>query len=668
MSAPLTPRVSRKSKLLHLSYDLPHRVNVAGIYPKQAPNGSTVIVYGHSNGLRIVWRGGRPLKTRAAVNDDEPKVNGTSKDVVMVDLTDDDDDETPQAPSQPAAQDAEFEPDEDEQDEAEPYPRVVQHLDLPLGTEVLYLSFPHIPSVSPYRPADSIPPIFNQKIVFSVACADSSVRVITLPLLPPSEARKAADPSKHKAPYGEQILRIEGQHGHQVIPNAVSMTWSSRDPEGIFDDVDMDVEESDEEDGPRRRRRIGSAEDEVREWDLFVASHSNELSGLLHIFCIPLISNGDLQSLSTDPIFPYRTQYLSSPASHIAFSSAQYPSQRHLQVLAVDTKGSVRIYDPLAPIRMRPRSSRSVNTDESRLGAWVAAFSTGFEMPKQSKTGPPGLAHRRRILDAKWTSDGKSILALLSDGEWGVWDVDGSGPGASRTKTVSTFAIRGFISGTTQATTSTVAPTKTSGSFKSLALAPMTPNTRRAKEENLFHGPATAPTNNDTPRGGISVSTSVNNSTGAVEDSVVLWYGDEAFRIPHLQQFWARSGSSTLYGPGLTKVDGLNLQGEMIGGIEQFARKATEARMGIPRDLLIRSESRLIVLAHSSPSKPASGGSSLFAKELEERQQEDKIDRDLLKRGELDLGGMDRLLEGMTGGAGEGPVRRVGFTGLASSR
>ncbi|KAL1642726.1 hypothetical protein SLS58_005230 [Diplodia intermedia] len=687
MATDMKPRVSRKGKQLQLCYDLPHRVNAAKIYPKTAPNGSTVVVYGHSNGLRVIWRGGRSLKPKAASSGDgQPKVNGTSNDAVMIDLTDD---EPSQAPPTVVDDDVEFESEEEEEDEAEPYPPVVQQLDLPLGTEVLYMSFPQVPTISPYRPADLIPPIFNERIVLSVVCADSSVRVVTLPLTPPSHARKAADRSKSKAPYGEQVLRIEGQHGHQSIPRGITMTWSSRTSDTFPDGMEMDADASDDDDTDSFRSRKLIQSDEPLEWDLIVASHSVEVTGLLHIFRIPLVLKDNQFSFTAEPVFPYQTQYLSSPATRVYFSSSQFPSPRHLQLLVADSKGSVKVYDPLAPPRARPRSAGRDVVIEPKPGAWIASFSTSFEIPKHIKASNPYLARRKGILDAKWASDGKSIVALLSDGEWGVWAMDGASTARNAsTKPVSTFALRGYVSGAEHKASTSTGPAQVKPSSKSLTLAPMTPNTRRTREETLFHGPVATPTT-DSSHGGVSISSSFTAvGGGQVEDSIVIFYGDDLYRIPNLQQFWSRSTHSTssgsLYGPGLTRVDGASLYGEPVTDVEQFGKpKGAAARMGVPRDLLVVGERRIVVLATVSPE--AKAGGNLFARELEATDRTDRVDQDLLRRGELDIGGMDRMLDTLaSGGAGtlgaggpqgalrlgNGPaaqnVRRVGFAGLSS--
>src|SRR5215469_11219659 len=47
--------------ILTRSYTLPHRVFAAKPYPVLSPNGSAIFIYGYENGIRIIWRGGRPF-------------------------------------------------------------------------------------------------------------------------------------------------------------------------------------------------------------------------------------------------------------------------------------------------------------------------------------------------------------------------------------------------------------------------------------------------------------------------------------------------------------------------------------------------------------------------------------------------------------------------------
>ncbi|KAI4930678.1 uncharacterized protein J4E92_004510 [Alternaria infectoria] len=629
----MEPIVTTQGKLTQLRYELPHRVHDSTVYPVKAPNGSTIVLYGHENGVGILWRGGRPLK-KTAPPPKQPakpaKVNGTSKDAIMI--IDSDDDEPAKAAAEPLPK-AEFEDEEEELDPDQPYASIVQQLSLSLSTQVLHIAVPQIPSASTLRPADTIPPIFSQNIVFTVACADSTIRIITLPLSPPPHVAKD---KLHgvKPQFGENVVKV---HGHQSIPMGVTMTWTARgepsSAEDGDDDVDMDEEE---EDTANSRRKPQSRTDGG--FDILVASHSAELGGLLKLFRFEL-SETALQV--SHPVAPYKTLALSKPASRIAFNTAQYPKPRHSQLLIADSAGTTRIYDPFTlPIRKR-RGSGS----RAEPGAFVGTFRSSFESVKNVALTPAVLPSRKAIIDAAWASDGRHIIALLADGEWGVWDVDRSGP--SPPADPSAFSLRGYVGTAEKEGTSGGASSPKRGSRNSLA--PMTPNTRKRKEETLFQGSASSST--VATRGGVSVAGIRSNNGVSAEDSVLIWYGSEIHRIADLMKFWTRTASASsggsLPGPGLQQQD-VVLCGESITSVSQFDTTAQASRMAVPRDILISAEHRLIITA--STSQPLGRDlNAMFAREKVEDETSTRTDQALLTRGELDLGGMDRMLESMEG-------------------
>ncbi|KAI4927694.1 hypothetical protein J4E85_006206 [Alternaria conjuncta] len=629
----MEPIVTTQGKLTQLRYELPHRVHDSTVYPVKAPNGSTIVLYGHENGVGILWRGGRPLK-KTAPPPKQPakpaKVNGTSKDAIMI--IDSDDDEPAKAAAEPLPK-AEFEDEEEELDPDQPYASIVQQLSLSLSTQVLHIAVPQIPSASTLRPADTIPPIFSQNIVFTVACADSTIRIITLPLSPPPHVAKD---KLHgvKPQFGENVVKV---HGHQSIPMGVTMTWTARgepsSAEDGDDDVDMDEEE---EDTANSRRKPQSRTDGG--FDILVASHSAELGGLLKLFRFEL-SETALQV--SHPVAPYKTLALSKPASRIAFNTAQYPKPRHSQLLIADSAGTTRIYDPFTlPIRKR-RGSGS----RAEPGAFVGTFRSSFESVKNVALTPAVLPSRKAIIDAAWASDGRHIIALLADGEWGVWDVDRSGP--SPPADPSAFSLRGYVGTAEKEGTSGGASSPKRGSRNSLA--PMTPNTRKRKEETLFQGSASSST--VATRGGVSVASIRSNNGVSAEDSVLIWYGFEIHRIADLMKFWTRTASASsggsLPGPGLQQQD-VVLCGESITSVSQFDTTAQASRMAVPRDILISAEHRLIITA--STSQPLGRDlNAMFAREKVEDETSTRTDQALLTRGELDLGGMDRMLESMEG-------------------
>jgi hypothetical protein len=586
-----------------------------------------------------------------------PKVNG-SKDAIMI-IDSDDDYEPPKAAPQPLPK-AEFEEEEEELDPDRPYPSIVQQLRLPLNTEVLHIAVPQIPASSELQPGQTIPPIFQEKMVFAVACTDFTVRIITLPLNPPPNAAKER-PSAGKSMYGEDVVKIPTHAGHQTVPSGVSVTWTSQaepshgQPAEDEMEVDQDTANAPLRRSPRKKQvppQPAVARD-IEGFDLLVASHSPELGGLLKIWRFSLT---DTSVKAANPISAYETVTLATPAAKIAFNTAHYPKKRHSQLLVADSAGVTRIYDPLAP---RKRNGTA--------GAFVALFRTRFENIKPGVPYPPTLASRKPILDAAWVSGGHSILALLADGEWGIWDVkqDGSKSFADP----SAFSVRNFVGTSESDNSSSGASSPKSRSGRS-SLVPMTPNTRRRTQEVLFQGnPSSAiPT-----RGGVSVASLASTNGDAALESVVIWYGKDVYRLPDLAKYKARAvasnAGSSLPGPGLSQVHDIPLLGESVVSVCQFDTTRKEAQLAVPRDLLLSAEYRLIIstVTHQPADRDATTTSS---KERFEERATRRTDQALLAQGELGLEGMSRLLDNMGGGIGShntltmGNPRKVLFEGL----
>lgn len=597
--------------------------------------------------MGILWRGGRPLKKSAPLPTPPPKpakANGTGDNVIMI--IDSDDDE-PAATAPPTVPVADFDDEEEELDPDQPYPSIVQQVRLALGTAVLHIAVPHVPAVSTLRPADTVPLVFGSKMVFAVACADCTTRVITLPLNPPPDAAKEKRLSP-KSQIGEDVFKV---HGHHSVLRGISMAWTARgEASPQDDDAENAMELDDEIDAtatPGRRRRKQQLRQQSKSnstegqggFDLLVASHSAELGGLLKIWRLELT---ETSVNFAHPVVPYRTLYLRKPASCVAFNTAQYPKQRHSHLLVADSAGLARIYDPFAT----PGHKRRAGGAQNEHGSFIATFRSTFESVKDSSLTPAILARRKAIIDAAWTSDGHHILALLADGEWGIWDVDRTGP--SPPADPSAFSLRGFV-GTSERETSTSGGASSPKRGGRNTLAPMTPNTRRRKEENLFQGSST--NSSGAMRGGVSVAASPSASGGVSEESVLIWYGSEVHRIADLAKFWARTASAdsgiSMSGPGLQLQD-VSLFGESITSVSQFSITPQAARMAVAKDILISAEHRLIITA--STSQPLGRDlNAMFAKGQQEEEFTRKVDQALLSRGELDLGGMDRLLENMEG-------------------
>jgi hypothetical protein len=605
-----------------------------------------MVLYGHETGVRILWRGGRPLK-KSAPAPRQPakpaKVNGAHNDAIMIIDSDSDSNEPAKAAAPQPLPEAEFEDEEEELDPDQPYPSIVQQLSLTLHTEVLHITVPQIPTASALRPADTVPPLFSKKLVFTVACADSTIRVITLPLSPPPHVAKGKALSA-KSQFGEDVVKVQG---HQSIPRGISMTWTARGEPSVQDEPEDGMDLDDEGDTtmtPRRRRkqqsRSRSRPRTGEGFDLLVASHSAEMGGLLKIFRFEM-SETALEA--AHPIAPYKTLTLRKPATQIAFNTAQYPKRRHSQLLITESTGTARIYDVFAS----SSSKRRISGGRNEPGAFVGTFRSSFQGVKDVTLTPAVLASRKAIVDAAWASDGNHIVALLADGEWGVWDVDRSGP--SPPADPSAFSLRGFVGTSDKEGNSGGASSPKRGSRNSLA--PMTPNTRRRKQEDLFQG---SPSSSAVAtRGGVSVASSPSANGAASEDTVLIWYGAEVYKIADLAKFWARTASAStggsLPGPGI-QVQDVTLYGEAITSVSQFDTTAQASRMAVARDTLISAEHRLIITA--STSQPFGRDlNTMFLREQVENDTATRTDQALLTRGELDLGGMESMLEDMDGSA-----------------
>ncbi len=549
---------------------MPHRIHTAKAYPIKSPNGSSIILYGHENGVKIVWRGGRQFKAQQAGSAAPQKTNGAENAVISIDSDD-------EGPAGKTFEDKpEFEDEEEELDPLRPYSSTLQTLDLHFGTDVLHLAL--LPSSvlkadgSSWRDLDPL----KRKIVFTAACADNSLRLVTLPLIPPSPASKerpelrGAFTSAHagNGKWGEMVVLL---NGHQKPSDGVAMTAD-------FGASSRDLVKQ-ESKSPTRA-----------ESSIIVASHSHEVTGLLLLFRIPIKS-------PYPHIEPFQTIYLPSSAKSISFNpSLSTPRSSHL--LVAEATGVCRIYDYNLLVKTSEEDSLA-----AEQGTWLLSLYTGFQNDKnESQTGAHSGFGRKPIVDAQWVSAGSAIIVLLNDGEWAIWDIEGVGPSASqgllgrqgvKGGSKSEYSLTGYIDSAAKAR-STGPPQTTSSKF-----APMTPSTRKSTEP--FSGRVSGPV-----RGKLSVvevpSTSPSSPS---QESVVFWLGETFTLIPSLAKYWAANsgkpagGSGNLFGstPGarMIKLEGIDLQGERCSDVEQIVK--TQSSTGLPSDVLILGEHRFTILS-----------------------------------------------------------------------
>ncbi|KAL9131892.1 MAG: hypothetical protein Q9217_000252 [Psora testacea] len=641
--AVLEHRVQAADGLLHLRYDLPHRIHTAKTYPLPSPNGSTIIVYGYEHGLRVLWKGGRPFR-QTPPQIQRPKVDGAGRDdpVIL--------DENYYATLETPAEKPEFEAEEESE-------AVMQTLDLPLGTEVLHLAFPMLP-LGLTANSTSCPALLSQKLLMALAGSDCSVRVLTLPLTPPSPQSKARlqelgttciiQPGKSL--FSEHILILSNGPTFQSLPRGISLTYTSYSSDEVAGGEKSDSDSESKNVGQRKatavpRSRSVSGPRENKGWKLLIASHSADLSGLLLIHSVPLSADGT--AIAEGPIMPDISQQLALPANAVRFNSALHPAPEHSQLMIIE-KSAVRIFQ-CKPTTMDPRGSCLVASHTAKV------------------------LDRKHILDAQWLMQGKAILALFQDGEWAVWNLSNARPTAassvgnpsprsaaaftrqpeaasavvSQQETPwTTFTVEGRVEASLKAKNSLKAPVTKDSKSK---FAPMTPGTRKVQQDALFT--STAPPTDGPLRvyGGLSVvSTHGTPGSQAEDEFVLLWHENEINIISSFSDHWQNKSSAS------GNILGANVKGEpkAIQNVDLGGERCQEVSLinTSPHDIenqpniLVTGERRVAII--TSPLK----GSEQPTEKTKEEFPPPLADQQLLARGELNVSGMNRILARMSNG------------------
>ncbi|KAI4111370.1 MAG: hypothetical protein LQ339_000569 [Xanthoria mediterranea] len=627
----MIPEVRAVNSQLHLIYNLPGRVHTIEPYPLPAPNGSTILLLGHENGLRILWYGGRALKPQPEGH----QQNGNHNHGQSIAL--DSDEEADDG-------DIHLESDEEDYDPSKPFERILQSLDLPFGVAVLHIAFPSYPTEPLQRRHAALPALFSEKLVAAITCSDASVKLVTLPVAPshPLRRRKSAaknTPDRPVGPYGEEITTVTGGTDHQAVPKSVSLTLAPST--FIEEDSDLDMKEdgtrhtrSASKERGRQRSQTRSRSSSLRGaegWDILVASSSSDLSGLVLIHRIPLTGEGTQVDLTTRHTIPWRIQHLPSPAASIQFNPSLPQEKRNAMLLIAEAKGPVRILDCLA-------------TETAGHCTWLVTLLPGFQSMAR------GRALRKHVLDAKWVQNGRAVVVLLADGEWGIWDIFDAQPKAlsgdharqaSRLGNFSTFAISGSINASPHLSNADSQKLKTRDGGKAGRLAPMTPGTRRIRQENLFSGPiqqAEGPA-----RGGICIISS--QDAKATDDAISLWHNDNITVIPSLRTHWANKvkGTGNLFGNGAKgearAISNISLLGERRSDVVLLpvGPQFRPERSSSTESVLVLGETRFVVVTAPLGEPQATTRNPL----------QPPTDQKLLERGDLTLEGMDRVLASM---------------------
>ncbi|KAK4217460.1 nucleoporin NUP37 [Rhypophila decipiens] len=593
----LEPRTRRTAQNVQHTYSLDSRVYDVKTYPVQSPQGATILIYGHTNGIQLVWRGGRRLKPAKQAE----KQNGSNLDNAVMII--DSDDETP-APSKKTLVDKpEFE--ETATTNTSP-PEIIQTLDLALGTAVHHIAVLPMPSCTCEDAAWNGAEILKEKLVFAVTCGNADVYVVTLPLTPPSHESK-------ERPELQQSL-LAGNAGKGVWGETLTLLGGqTRSSEGVAITLARNRTAS----GSRSRSLERTGIHGHTATRAIVSAHSREASGTLRLWDVTL----DAKLGTVTRLEPFQTEYLPHPLNGISFNPL------HLtQLLAVDSPHAVRVFDYSVPAFPSDDTSDGPFPNQ---GSWLLSLYPSFSRSSAMSTV------RKPIVAAEWIAHGRAVLVLLADGQWGIWDIDGASPSTNssgsllskasaglRGSAITVYSVQGHLEGTSPlrnpvSQRSTTGPS--TGEF-----VPMTPHTRRdAIAATISSGPEKLVA----VRGGITIARLTARSSEPANESVILWLGGAdpiVSVIPVVSKFWesqlrrAAGGGVNLWSGSqptrMIRLTELNagLVGERCTGVTAIAKPGA-ARIrsgspsetgsgsseGLPVEVLLQGEYRLVIVHES---------------------------------------------------------------------
>ncbi|KAI2634601.1 hypothetical protein GGS21DRAFT_111310 [Xylaria nigripes] len=583
MAPTMAARTRRTAQNTQYTYNLTRRIHTVHTYPVLSPQGATILIYGHENGITLVWRGGRQFKSQSQVPDKDANGNHNgqpSQDTVMIIDSDDDD----PAPSDAFCDQPQF---ADNLDECT-YPEITQTLDLEFDTAVSHIStLPLTPCLAEDASWEGTD-ILKERMVFTIACASREVFLVTLPLVPPSPLSKA------RKDLQDSLLAAKAGNG-KWGETLTLLTRQQKPADGLAMTIIRPRSNHGRSKSSERSRSTARAVHRV-----VVAAHSREASGTLRFWDVPF----DVTTKAgTQQIEPFQTEYLSKPLTSISFNPTH-----STQLLCNASPNAVRIYD--YSIASVPPDDISECPFPSQ-GSWLVSFY------------PPFIRHlttRKPILAASWVGRGRAIFVLLADGQWGIWDIDGMSPqgsahfGTTTSGIVGTaiteFNVSGYVEGTSPLRNPS--SQRASGSFSDLV--PMTPHSRRAAFSS-----SSGPERLSSVNGGVIVTPLPASTTTTPDESVTLWIGgsEYVFTIPGLLKFWdtqirkgAGGGVNLFSGAQPTRMIRLTdlsvgLMGERCTGVSAIVRFPETGGMsapgseGLPIDVVVCGESRLVIIRES---------------------------------------------------------------------
>lgn len=580
--------------------------------------------------------------------------------------------------------------DEEERDLSEPYDKIIRHLDIHCGTNVRHIATPHVPIHIRDSAPGAFPSILLSNIVVTAACNDHSIRLITLPLLPPPHSVNDSNT------YGAvQTLTISGINTHHEVPSSISITHSA------ISDTSESWEGSSNS-RSRSRNRVNENEKEggashksSRLWCFLLVSASATAGGLLLTHQVPIVADTQLSTAASD-LRPIQRSYLGYPClrTKVIFNPSAFPADRHstLLISAADA-GCVKLYQVSPDSRSdlsRGRRISTATTDTSTSGLhtsrgnptpngrFLVTLFPGFIGSSSSSS----LQRPKRILDVAWVASGRAIAALLENGEWGVWDLEGAGPGSGPPSLfrgqINISGIQGaclnkFLFGGRITPATEMFPKLQKAQLEDSRdshLAPMTPRTRKARSDGLFQGRGPSlgsDRNNAQPiRGNIGIMENAPSTASALsgmEESLLLAHGSSVIYISSLQALWRAQtrDNGTLDSAETTRpspLPGLVSAHDMLISVDQMPHSLPAKKkppLGTVSkeapDILVVVDHRLVFfvspLTEPTPTHTSESHLTFHLGKVQPSALEKLTDQALLGHGQLDLEGMDRVLDDM---------------------
>ena len=557
--------VRAKQPLTDCSYNVSRHVNDVQAYPIPSPQGASILLYGHENGVTVLWRGGRRFKPSAKKPDSSRNQNGASDDTVMI-LDSDEDDQPPVKSKTP--QRFEDKPEFEDDYEQSTHPEIVQTLDLTLGTSVLHVAV--MPATSG---ASGTEGILSERMVFAVSCVTNDVYLVTLPLTPPSPASKARAEL--------QTGLLAGQAGSGAWGESLVLLGGQKK---ASDGLAI---------SPAASKSSGAAPSKA-----IVAACSRQAAGALLLWDVPL----DPKQKPDRAVEPFQSEFLPHPLTSISFN----PSKK-TQLLAVSPYQAVRVYD--YAVSSLPPDPETTSPFPAQ-GSWLLSLYQPFARPSAS---------RKPILGATWISHGGAIFVILADGMWGIWDIDGtrsSSLGAAMSNklksgvkgaALTTFSVSGYVEGTS----SLRSIAKQQKEIHTGEFAPMTPHTRRQATATLTS--ASSPDRLSSVRGGVRASILPPRDKTLQAESLVLWVGglEHVCVIPDVGSFWdsqirkVDTSGALLFSSGqpsrMIKISDLatGLLGERCCGVAVLVDRSQNGAAKhdrLPVDVMVQGESRVVLV------------------------------------------------------------------------